>query len=117
MVARADRDALTEMSVGRTAARPSDMALLSRPAIQLLEELSRGGSGAWLDAEAHDRLVLIELERERLVETRLFPPPGPRPPAWARRRKGADRPRRTEVRVTGAGALRLQRLREGRRSA
>lgn len=90
------------------------MALLSQPAIALLRRLP----SEWTDVEqlgvdvAFDQ-ALRELRREGLAETQIWPPPDPDLRSYRARGRAIDNAieRCTRVRVTGRGALRLQRLR------
>jgi hypothetical protein len=91
------------------------MALLTPAAIALLERLP----ATWTDARELDveeaAPAFLELRREHLVETRIWPPPlrgGYRSRAT---NEIDDRvSRRNEVQRTARGALRLLRLRDGR---
>lgn len=87
-------------------------ALLSREAIALLERLPSSFTATdQLGLEPGDR-ALYELKRARLAETQVWPPVVGRRVSW---RSSSATEQRLEVRRTDAGALRIQRLREGRR--
>lgn len=93
------------------------MALLSPAAIALLERLP----SSWtelpaLELDATDA-ALAELRREGCAETEIWPPPDPRRRYYRGTGRAIDDGVRrvTRVRITGRGALRLQRLREARR--
>lgn len=94
------------------------MALLSQPAITLLERIET--SERWTELErlevgASDP-ALAELLNERLAELRTWPPPTPSRRRHRTSRALDDRVRRqTQIRLTSRGALRVHRLREGRR--
>lgn len=88
------------------------MALLSKPAIALLERLtSKWVAAEQLEVKPWDP-ALCELKTEGLAVTQLWPPVASRGVAW---RLTSTRQQQIEVAITERGALRLQRLREGRR--
>lgn len=96
------------------------MALLSQAAIALLGRLDAEAS-TWTDLTAleldamRDR-ALHELHREGLVEMQVWPPPDPDRRRYRARGRVIDDAveRRSQVRVTPRGSLRLRRIRGGR---
>lgn len=93
------------------------MALLSDPAIALLRRLP----STWIDAaelelDTMSDRAWLELRREGLAEAQVWPPADPDRRRYRARGRAIDEAlrRRTRVRMTGRGALRLRRLREAR---
>lgn len=96
------------------------MALLSQAEIALLRRLP----SEWTDA---DRLGLdtmrdpawSELRRQGLAEERAWPPPDPRRGSYRHRGRAIDNAirRRTQLRITARGRLRLRRLGRSRYAA
>jgi hypothetical protein len=91
------------------------MSLLSSPAIALLARLP----SIWTDVDALEldgaEPALLELRRDRLAEVQVYPPPNPDLYRRAAKERDLAIPRRWQVRRTPRGALRLQRITEGRR--
>lgn len=89
------------------------MALLSQPAILLLERLPETLTAIDDLGYDVDRRALGELERSGLVTTDVWPPPNPR--RGYRPGAKADDIYRQRVRISERGRGRLARLRAGRR--
>lgn len=87
------------------------MPLLSDDAVRLLERAPEAWTDlrAALDVPAWDG-ALRELEREGLVETRIWPPPSPGRRSMSRLGRALDVSRSTEVRRTLRGTVRLGRI-------
>lgn len=93
------------------------MALLSDPAIALLRRLpSEWTDAAELALDTMSDRAWLELRREGLAEAQVWPPPDLDRRRYRARGRAIDSTveRRTQVRITGRGQLRLQRLRRAR---